>query len=164
MTFTVRQADLPDANRIAELHVITWQEAYSDLLPEDFFSDGHTRERQEMWNRILSSPRDEWTVRIAERDGRAVGFAMTGPSYGTEGQDLPRGRQLYCIYVLQEAHGTGTGQALLDDALGGGPAMLWVAKDNPRAIAFYRRNGFEFDGTEQKDPGAPKITDARMVR
>lgn len=42
--------------------------------------------------------------------------------------------------------------------------MLWVAKDNPRAVAFYRRNGFDFDGVEQRDPGAPKITDARMVR
>lgn len=42
--------------------------------------------------------------------------------------------------------------------------MLWVAKDNPRAVAFYLRNGFNFDGTEQTDPGAPKIVDARMVR
>lgn len=40
----------------------------------------------------------------------------------------------------------------------------WVAKENPRAIAFYRRNGFELDGAEQTDPGAPSITDARMVR
>jgi len=31
-------------------------------------------------------------------------------------------------------------------------------------VAFYRRNGFAFDGTEQKDPGAPGIVDARMVR
>jgi ribosomal protein S18 acetylase RimI-like enzyme len=164
MTTTVRRAELADANRIAELHVITWQEAYSDLLPADFFTADHTREREEMWNRILTNPRDEWAVRIAERDGHAVGFAMSGPSFGTDGQDLPRDRQLYCIYVLQDAHGTGIGQALLDAALGGGPAMLWVAKENPRAIAFYRRNGFKLDGVEQKDPGAPRITDARMVR
>ena len=37
-------------------------------------------------------------------------------------------------------------------------------KENPRAIAFYRRNGFELDGAEQIDPGAPLITDARMAR
>jgi ribosomal protein S18 acetylase RimI-like enzyme len=56
------------------------------------------------------------------------------------------------------------GQALLDATLGTDPAMLWVAKENPRAIAFYRRNGFRFDGAEQIDPHAPRITDARMVR
>lgn len=44
------------------------------------------------------------------------------------------------------------------------PVSLWVAKQNPRAIAFYLRNGFRFDGAEQQDPGAPAITDARMVR
>lgn len=48
--------------------------------------------------------------------------------------------------------------------MGDGEAMLWVAKDNPRAVAFYRRNGFDLDGTEQRDPGAPKIVDARMLR
>lgn len=42
--------------------------------------------------------------------------------------------------------------------------MLWVALENPRAIAFYRRNGFEFDGAEETDPAAPAIIDARMVR
>ncbi|GAA1155459.1 GNAT family N-acetyltransferase [Nesterenkonia sandarakina] len=44
------------------------------------------------------------------------------------------------------------------------PVSLWVARQNPRAIAFYLRNGFRFDGSEQQDPGAPAITDARMVR
>lgn len=42
--------------------------------------------------------------------------------------------------------------------------MLWVAKENPRAAAFYLRNGFRFDGVEHVDPHAPSITDARMLR
>ncbi len=42
--------------------------------------------------------------------------------------------------------------------------MLWVAKENPGAIAFYVRNGFSFDGVENIDPVAPMITDAQMVR
>jgi ribosomal protein S18 acetylase RimI-like enzyme len=66
--------------------------------------------------------------------------------------------------VTRAAHGTGIGQALLDEVLGEEPAMLWVAKENPRAIAFYRRNGFELDGAEEVDPSMPSITHARMVR
>ena len=31
-------------------------------------------------------------------------------------------------------------------------------------IAFYRRNGFAFDGAEQTDPGTPGVVEARMVR
>jgi len=53
---------------------------------------------------------------------------------------------------------------LLDAALGDQPALLWVAEQNPRAIAFYQRNGFSFDGQVLDDPTAPLITDLRMVR
>jgi ribosomal protein S18 acetylase RimI-like enzyme len=164
MDFAIRQPNRDDASRIAELHVATWREAYSHLLPDGFFDDEHTQGRQSMWKRILDDDRDDLTVRVAERGTELIGFSMVGPSFGSEGQDLPRDRQLYSVYVLEHHHGTGVGQALLESALGTGPAMLWVAKENPRAIAFYRRNGFEFDGIEQIDPGAPSITDARMVR
>lgn len=71
---------------------------------------------------------------------------------------------MYALYVCGAHYGTGAGQALIDEALGDGPAMLWVAKENPRATAFYLRNGFHFDGVEQTDPHASTITDARMVR
>jgi len=162
--FTIRQPSAADAPRIAELQVATWRETYAHLLPEGFFDDAHIRGRHEMWNQILGEAHDELTVRIAERDGELIGWAMVGPSFGAEDQDLPRDRQVYSIYVSRSQHGTGVGQALLDAALGAAPAVLWVAKENPRAIAFYLRNGFAFDGVEQIDPLAPMITDARMVR
>ncbi|WP_346959115.1 GNAT family N-acetyltransferase [uncultured Arthrobacter sp.] len=95
---------------------------------------------------------------------RHVLHLALGPSIGPEGQALPRDRQLFSIYVAAEFYGAGVGQALLDATAGDGPAMLWVAKENPRAVAFYRRNGFNFDGTGQTDPGAPMLVDARMVR
>ncbi|WP_264197561.1 GNAT family N-acetyltransferase [Arthrobacter sp. SO3] len=117
-----------------------------------------------MWNHILGNPREEWCIRIAESRGQIIGFAFFGPGVGREGQDLPRDRQLFSIYVAAERHGAGVGKSLLDATAGHGPAMLWVAKDNPRAVAFYLRNGFEFDGAEQTDPGAAKIVGARMVR
>lgn len=164
MSFVLRTPELPDAAEIADLHVQTWREAYADLLPEDFFDEAHIEGRHTFWSRVLSDPKDEWTIRIAESGGSIVGFGFSGPSIAADGQDLPRDRQLYAIYVASAHYGRGIGQALLDASLGEGAAMLWVAKDNPRAIAFYRRNGFEFDGVEQQDPGAPKIVDARMVR
>ena len=164
MDFVVTRPEPADAPEIADLHVATWRETYAHLLPADYFSDAHHQMRKAMWQHILGSPRDEWAVRIAKTDGQVVGFAMAGPSFGAEGQDLPRDRQLYSLYVTAVHHGTGVGQALLDETLGAGAAMLWVAAQNSRAIAFYRRNGFEFDGVEQVDPSAPNITDARMVR
>ncbi len=53
---------------------------------------------------------------------------------------------------------------MLDAVIDDGPALLWVAKDNPRAQAFYRRNGFTPDGTEIVDQDVPTFVECRMVR
>lgn len=164
MAFTIREPRAVDAAAIADLHVATWKEAYAHLLPDDFFSASHVEGRRRMWNHVLTHPRDDMTIRVAESDGRIIGFAWVGPSERLNDDEPPRNRSLYAIYVLAAHYGTGAGQALLDETLGTAPAMLWVAKQNPRATAFYLRNGFRFDGAEQIDPHAPLITDARMVR
>lgn len=165
MPLSIRSPNASDASRIADLHVSTWREAYAHLLTEDFFTDEYIRARHEMWTGILTSPREEWTIRVAEFDDELVGFGFSGPSVVPDGDPPPpRDTQLYMIYVAAAHYGTGAGQALFDAVLADVPAVLWVAKDNPRAVAFYIRNGFVFDGSEQIDPGAPRIIDARMVR
>ena len=47
MSFTLREPSLPDAPQIAQLHAATWREAYSHLLPENFFSEEHVRSRHQ---------------------------------------------------------------------------------------------------------------------
>lgn len=164
MSFIIREAVPSDASALAELHIAAWREAYTHLLPEGFFCKEHVEGRHKMWNHVLATPRDGSSVQVAESDGSLVGFAWTGAATETKRQPPPRDRQLYAIYVLASHHGTGTGQSLLEETLGNDPAVLWVAKENPRAIAFYVRNGFTFDGAEETDPAAPMITDARMIR
>jgi ribosomal protein S18 acetylase RimI-like enzyme len=75
-----------------------------------------------------------------------------------------RGEQLYALYVLSDYYGVGVGQALLDRALGGRPAQLWVAKENGRARRFYAKNGFTEDGAELADPALEGLVEIRMVR
>lgn len=41
---------------------------------------------------------------------------------------------------------------------------LLVAAINPRAQAFYRRNGFDFDGAEKADDRVPTFLERRMMR
>jgi GNAT superfamily N-acetyltransferase len=164
MSYAIRVPVLSDGAALADLHVSTWREAYTHLLPEVYFSEAYVEERHRMWNHVLGHPRDDMTVRIAESDGSIVGFAWAGSAVGLQGEEPPRDRELYAIYVAAAHYGTGVGQALLEENLGDAPAMLWVAKENPRATAFYVRNGFRFDGVERIDPHAPLITDARMVR
>lgn len=167
MAVTIRDPETSEAVDIAALHVETWRETYGHLLPATFFTDDVLTARRRMWAHILSERHPDGAVRVAEKDGALVGFALSGPIVpsGTGSTDAA-GRQLYVLYLRAAEHGTGLGQALFDAVLGPGPGpgQLWVATANPRAIAFYRRNGFAFDGAEQTDPATPGIVEARMVR
>jgi ribosomal protein S18 acetylase RimI-like enzyme len=84
-------------------------------------------------------------VRVALLDGRIVGLAS-----------LYRPDQfLHSLYIDAAARGRGVGLALLNAAreAAGGPLSLKVQKLNARAIAFYRREGFEI--IDEGEPEAP---------
>lgn len=84
-------------------------------------------------------------VLLAERDGRAIGFALFFPVYSTFKTE--RCLHLEDLFVLQEERGGGVGEALLravaDVAHARGHARLqWCVLDwNEAAIRFYRRLG-----------------------
>ena len=72
--------------------------------------------------------------------------------------------ELNGLYLLTAQHGTGLGPALIDAALGDRPASLWMAEDNPRAVAFYGRNGFTPDGARKVEPSWEDIAEVRLTR
>jgi ribosomal protein S18 acetylase RimI-like enzyme len=71
---------------------------------------------------------------------------------------------LWGLYLLGSHQGLGLGRRLLEAALGSAAASLWVAADNDRAIAFYRRFRFEPDGAEDVIPSWENLREIRMVR
>ena len=150
-----------DGAALGRVHVECWRQAYAHVLSAEFLARLDPVARGEQWQRFLSRPRPDTTLRVLEVDGELRGFAMCGPSV----EDPPaRDIQLYSIYQFASEHGSGSGQLLLDAVIGDAPAELWVAEDNPRAIAFYRRNGFELDGTQKYEPDWENLSEVRMVR
>jgi len=158
---TVRPAVPADADGIAAVHIRTWQETYAHLLPASYLDGLDVAARAEQWRGTLTS--SSAAPPFVALDGDLiVGFALAGPA---RDEDPPRPFQLYAINMVASAHGSGAGQALFDAAVGDSPAYLWAADDNPRAAAFYRRNGFTRDGGVERQmyQGAEMVT-VRMVR
>ena len=160
-SFSIRAPREDDVEVLASLHVATWKETYAHLLPADYFSAAVLEQRRRQWTWIVQNVSAEWRAAVAETDAGLVGFALASPA---DGEDAPRPTVLNMLYVLRSHHGTGIGQALLDDVLGTRPGFLWVAQDNARAQAFYRRNGFAADGVEVVDELTGAFVDLRMVR
>jgi ribosomal protein S18 acetylase RimI-like enzyme len=160
MTVELRKAVAADARGIATVHVRGWQEAYAHLVPAESLARLSIDQRELRWREVLV---DSGTITWVAVDGdEVVGFARTAPP---KDADPPRDVELSEIYVLASHHGSGIAQQLLDATLGDRPAILWVAEDNPRARAFYTRNGFQPDGvTKVGSLAGADVPAARLVR
>ncbi|WP_311213583.1 MULTISPECIES: GNAT family N-acetyltransferase [unclassified Arthrobacter] len=158
--FDVRRAEPADAPGMARVHVDTWRETYRGVMSDSELDDpGLLEWREKFWTAALTDPRYEKNnVAVALHDDRLIGIAMSGPS-----SDLPEEPQeLYVLYAYASFHGSGVGAALLNAVIRpSAPAVLWVADPNPRAQAFYRKNGFIADGAVKVEDG---VKDLRMVR
>lgn len=142
----LRLATLDDAAAGARMHLACWREAYSGVVDADLLAA--RLENVETWEdawreHVLHGP----SRMLAVRDGVPLGFAVAGPNRDPE-LSSP---ELYALYVRFPWWGRGVGQALFDAVVEPGPCSLWVLEDNPRARAFYVRNGFRPDGARERD-------------
>ncbi len=157
--YLIRPPRPDEAEVLAALHSRTWEETYGEFFPPRMWGEEALARRIQMWTELCTDVGPHTAV--AEIDGELAGFAHVGASMD---DPAPRERQLWFIYLLQSAHGSGAGQALLDEVLGDEPASLWVLEENPRARAFYARNGFVEDGARKPTGFERGGDELRMLR
>jgi GNAT superfamily N-acetyltransferase len=154
----VRPATADDARGVAEVHVRTWQEAYRHVFPAEVLDALDVDRYADGWRDLVA----RGPVWVTADGDRIVGFASAGPSRDEE--DVG---ELYAIYVLPEAWGSGAGHelmhAVIDWFLGEEytTAMLWVLTDNPRARRFYEREGWRADGRRTDQMHGVEIEETR---
>ena len=140
------------------VHWHTWREAYDDLLPADY-QETMTLDRC----RFFSQKYPENTL-IAMDGKKVVGFI----SYGKFRGETIQAGEIIALYVLKDYYGKGVSKQLMHAAFVAldqfSEIYLWVLKDNKRAIAFYQKIGFTFDGQEKILDLVKPITEIRMVR
>lgn len=156
-----RPADLDAAARV---RARSWRESFSGWLPEEVIANA------EAWApRVARRWAENATGRGAsywlgvDEAGEIVAVAHADAAFEP---DAPASLELKTLYVLDAAKGSGLAGALLRHAIGDEvPAYAWVIEGNERAIAFYRRHGFELDGAARAiEPGWPGARQVRMVR
>lgn len=167
----IRRAVIDDVAGIAALYVASWQAAYPGLLPQAVL-DGLRPEQ--WWTRWTTTIRGAaWpsrgTLVAADGHNELAGFVDLRPAVDDE-QDRRVG-EIASVHVHPSCWSEGVGQQLmaasveaLTDA-GFTTAALWVLDGNTRAMRFYTRSGWTFDGTTQADNvGGTTIYDRRMRR
>ena len=158
MTVIIKSMETPEEIEGKSLvHWQTWREAYDDLLPAEF-QETMTLERC----RFFSQKYPENTL-IAIDGLKVIGFI----SYGNFRDKIMQAGEIIALYVLKDYYGKGIAQKLVKAALTAldsfSEIFLWVLKDNKRAIAFYQKMGFTFDGQEKMLELGKPIKEKRMV-
>ena len=158
MTIIIKSMETPEEIEGKSLvHWQTWREAYDDFLPAEF-QETMTLERC----RLFSQKYPENTL-IAIDGLKVVVFI----SYGNFRGGTIQAGEIIALYFLKDYYGKGIAQKLMKAALTAldyfSEIFLWVLKDNKRAIAFYQKMGFTFDGQEKTLELGKPIKEKRMV-
>ncbi len=142
----------------AYVHWKAWQEAYQGIVAPSYL-DRMTLEKCE-----AIAYRWPDNILVAKDGENVVGFAGFGEC---RNDDLPDAGEVFAIYVLAAYYGQGVGYRLMREALKQLSAYarvaVWVFKDNRRAIRFYERCGYRFDGREEVLQLDAPATEVRMI-
>ena len=141
------------------VHCTSWQEAYRGIVC-DRYLDTMTveattaRARQFPENTLLAKDKE-----------KVVGFAVYGPS---RDEDLMDAGEVVVIYVLSEYYDRNIGYRLMNEAISRlkeyNTIFVWVLEKNERAIRFYQRYGFEFDGCKKEWNLGTPVSIVRMIK
>ena len=154
----IRIATLDDVHALAVMHIASWHETYTGLLPDKILSSLSVDSRTAAWAKIMQEPVTERStvVYLAEHQGTIIGFGSCGAQRTESLKEKGYDGEISGIYVLREFQkrkiGTHLFSAISSDLIGREfkAAALWVLRDNLRARHFYEH----FDGkvlTERED-------------
>lgn len=142
----------------AYVHYQSWHETYAGLVDAGYLQGVTLEKCTELARRWPDN------VLVAKDGDRVIGFV----GYGAYRDDtLPEHGEIHSLYVLKAYHGKKAGHALLNAALQKlsrhRKIAVWVLKGNDRAIRFYEKCGFYFDGTEAEIMLGTSNTEQRMI-
>jgi GNAT superfamily N-acetyltransferase len=154
-TTRLREAEIFDADAIAEIHAEGWRRCYAGFLPPDAIAARDENWRRQTWRRKLAREKKGCFAFVLEAADRVVGFAAGGPVRPHEGPiegaiDGPAERkcaEIYTVYLAPDWQRKGWGKRLVSAlaarlaADGAERLLVWCFQDNPNRPFFARIGG-----------------------
>ena len=167
----IRQAVVEDATILTDLAYKTFWDAFAHH-PKNAPDDLNHYMRQafsiEQLTAELADPKNLFL--IAEIDGELAGYSKIVFDYIEPGVTAERPVELSRLYSHQKFLGQGIGRTLMDACIerarDAGCDVMWLGvwEYNPRAKAFYQKNGFREVGKHVFQLGSDPQTDVLMQR
>ena len=167
---TIRKATVEDAALLADIGARLFEQTFgAQNSAEDMREYLASAFSEEVQREEIADP-NRATVIAFDDAGTAIGFAMTRRGTRSNGLVAEQPVEVQRIYVDRASHGSGIGAALMNSCVEQGRVwngdVLWLGvwQENPRAIAFYKRQGFEVVGVQEFMVGRDLQHDFVMAR
>jgi L-amino acid N-acyltransferase YncA len=128
----IREADKIDCEELGVLHTISWQEAYSNLIPQPFLDALDPISRGKQWESNLNNGKN--TVLLDIQDEALAGFFCFSKCRVHDAAE--NWGEISALYYLEKYYGKGLGNQLMKRAMD---------------TLLQKKFGFEFDGCEKTD-------------
>ena len=141
ITAETRRATLDDARSISSIHMASWKNAYSGMVPHAALARMINRRGLKWWEKAI---RRSTVILVIEVGDEIAGYATLGPN---RVNTLPFEGEVYEIYLRPEYQGIGLGMKLFADAKnelarrGYKGLVVWSLSDNAPALSFYQNAG-----------------------
>ncbi len=145
----IREATEKDATALARLAQDSYRDAFGPTLSDDDLQAALASRSAPYFRSVLGQD----GLLLAEDEGGLVGFIQFGPFQHDPIAATAADVELRKLYIRTSSQGKGIGSLLMEAMLsherlaGGGAVYLDVFADNERALALYRKYGFEVVGT-----------------
>ena len=145
----IRQFTKTDIPHIAHIHRASWILAYERLIPDEILGSLSEIHFQNLWKKNLNNESHRHLV--AEHENQIIGFISF-----SQFEVSTNTSEISSLYVDPDSAGRGFGKALMKSAfnelaaLGFRKALLWVVRENQRAIEFYKVVKFKQTNIERK--------------
>jgi len=167
--FEIRTCTTEDDAALSLLGQATFLEAFAGTLNgPDILAHCAGAHAASVYRAWLADERYRIWIALAQPGLAPVGFAVLAPSDLPVPDSAPDEVEVKRIYLLNRFQGSGLGRRLMTlaidhaRALGARRLLLGVYSENPAAIAFYRRLGFETIGHRPFTVGATVCDDYVM--
>jgi hypothetical protein len=130
--FSIRRANIADADAIAQVHVAAWRETYAGLLPDAMIRRQSVETRRASWTRILGNAGEfpDSAVFVVQAEGPVAGFGSCGAQRAGELSDQGFEGEIRAIYVLDAFKEARRGHEA-DGRLGAGSLITRVQSGKP---------------------------------
>ncbi|APH05644.1 GNAT family N-acetyltransferase [Bacillus weihaiensis] len=145
----IRSAQLKDVEAISDVHIKSWKQTYTEIVPEKYLSTLSIEEKRQLWTRVIPNG----GVYVVQDDhGDVIGFASGGKER-TGTYEKYEG-ELYAIYLLKQYQGRGIGKKLFQVVVNDlktkeiQSLVVWVIAENSSRLFYEKMEGVPIDKKE----------------